>query len=80
MADAAALEAEFTRAQEEVVKQGDVVRALKAELKDGRADKVGLGAPSRLQAAAGRLGQRPLTCRRRHHPCRRARWRPRLSS
>ena len=39
-ATAAELEAAVNQAQETVVRQGDVVRGLKAELKDGRVVRV----------------------------------------
>lgn len=40
--DPAILEEEVSKAQEEVARQGDVVRGLKAEVKDGRAVRVSL--------------------------------------
>jgi hypothetical protein len=38
----ATLEQEITDLQEAAAKQGDVVRSLKAQAKDGKADKVGI--------------------------------------
>ncbi len=40
MIDVSVLENEFHAAQEAVTRQGDVVRSLKAAVKDGKADKV----------------------------------------
>ena len=41
-ADATTLEHEFLAGQELVAKQGDIVRSLKANLKDGKVERVGL--------------------------------------
>jgi hypothetical protein len=38
--DAGVLETAFLAAQEEVGRQGDVVRSLKAQLKDGKVERV----------------------------------------
>lgn len=40
--DVAALQKAVNRAQEDVARQGDVVRGLKAELKDGRITRVSI--------------------------------------
>lgn len=40
---AAELEQQFAAAQEAVGRQGDIVRSLKAELKDGKVDRVSNG-------------------------------------
>lgn len=40
MIDVSVLETEFHAAQEAVTRQGDVVRSLKAAVKDGKAEKV----------------------------------------
>jgi transcription antitermination factor NusA-like protein len=39
-AEVAALEQDVNQAQEAVQRQGDIVRGLKAELKDGRVERV----------------------------------------
>ena len=55
------LEAAVLAAQEAVARQGDVVRSLKADAKDGKADKVGFGRdvpchmPHRVAMHSGRV-------------------------
>lgn len=55
------LEAAVLAAQEAVARQGDVVRSLKADAKDGKADKVGFGRdvpcnmPHRVATLSGRV-------------------------
>jgi hypothetical protein len=80
--DSQALEEAITLAQEAVSKQGDTVRSLKASAKDGKAEKVGVGAAQllvcvRASTHAHKTHQRPPTSaipplfagrRRRGHP------------
>lgn len=53
--DTAVLETEFHTAQEAVQHQGDSVRALKAQLKDGSVQRVSRAMGARPRTAAGRM-------------------------